>query len=73
MDWREYIVITPGVRSGKPRLAGTRITVQDVLEYLAGGDTSEGLQEAFPELTPEHIRACLAFAAQRERFLTANP
>jgi uncharacterized protein (DUF433 family) len=73
MDWREHVVMTPGVRSGKPRLAGTRITVQDVLEYLAGGDTPEGLQEAFPELTTERIRACLSFAAERERLLTSNP
>ncbi|CAN5713261.1 DUF433 domain-containing protein [soil metagenome] len=73
MEWREHIVMTPGVRSGKPRLSGTRITVQDVLEYLAGGDTPEGLQEAFPELTPERVRACIAFAAERERLLTANP
>ena len=72
MGWREHIVITPGVRSGKPHLVGTRITVQDVLEYLAGGDTPEGLQEAFPELTPERVRACFAFAAERERLLTAN-
>ena len=72
MDWREYIVMTPGVRSGKPRLAGTRLTVQDVLEYLAGGDSPADLQEGFPELTPERIRACLSFAAERERLLTAN-
>jgi uncharacterized protein (DUF433 family) len=71
--WRDHILITPGVRSGKPRLVGTRITVQDVLEYLAGGDTAEGLQEAFPELTAERVRACLAFAAERERLISANP
>lgn len=64
--------MTPGVRSGKPRLAGTRITVQDVLEYLAGGDSVEDLKEGFPELTPDRIKACLAFAAERERLLTAN-
>jgi len=73
MDWREHIVITPGVRSGKPRIAGTRMTVQDVLEYLAGGDTPDELVLAFPELTTDRIRACLAFAAERERLLTANP
>ena len=65
-------MMTPGVRSGKPRLAGTRITVQDVLEYLAGGDSVEDLQEGFPELTVDRIKACLAFAAERERLLTAN-
>lgn len=72
MDWREHIVITPGVRSGKPRLKGTRLTVQDVMEYLAGGDTPEELQEAFPDLTPERLRACFAFSAQRERLTSAN-
>jgi uncharacterized protein (DUF433 family) len=49
------------------------MTVQDVLEYLAGGDTPEELVQAFPELTADRIRACLAFAAERERLLTANP
>lgn len=73
MDWREHIVITPGVRSGKPRIAGTRLTVQDVLEYLAGGDTPEDMAQAFPELTSDRVLACLAFAAERERLLTANP
>ena len=72
MDWREHIVITPRVRSGKPRLAGTRLTVQDAMEYLAGGDTPEELQEASPELTPERLRACYAFSAQRERGTSAN-
>ena len=47
--------------------------MQDVLEYLAGGDSPDELGIAFPELTPERIRACLAFAAERERLLTANP
>ena len=59
MNWRDYIEMTPGVRSGKPRLAGTRLTVQDVLKYLAGGDTPDELREAFPELTSEMIRACV--------------
>ncbi len=73
MDWRELIVITPGVRSGKPRIVGSRITVQDILEYLAGGDTPEMLVEALPQVTAGHIGACLFFAAERERLLTANP
>lgn len=66
MDWRKYIVATPGTRSGQPRIDGTRITVKDVLEYMAGGMSEAELIEDFPELTPERIRACLAFAASIE-------
>jgi uncharacterized protein (DUF433 family) len=61
------IDMTPGVRSGKPRVRGTRITVSDVLEYLAGGMSEDDILADFPELTREDIRACLAFAAQREQ------
>ena len=57
------------MRSGKPCIVGTRITVYDVLEYLAGGMTDEQLINDFPDLTREDIRACLAFAAARERRL----
>ncbi len=64
--------MTPGIRSGKPRLDGTRLTVQDVFEYLAGGDTPEELIDAFPGLTKEKVQACLAFAAERERLLASN-
>ena len=63
------ITITPGVRSGKPCIKGTRITVYDVLEYLAGGMTEAELLSDFPGLQPEDIRAVLAFAAARERRL----
>jgi uncharacterized protein (DUF433 family) len=63
MDWRSIITIEPGKRSGKPCIRGMRITVYDVLEYLAGGTTQEQLLKEFPELTPEDIRACFAFAA----------
>ena len=59
--------MTPGVRSGKPCIKGTRITVYDVLEYLAGGMTEEQILADFPDLTAEDIKACLAFAAARER------
>lgn len=69
MDYREIITIEPGKRSGKPCIRGMRITVQDVLEYLAGGMTEEEILSDFPELTREDIRACLAFAANRERQL----
>jgi uncharacterized protein (DUF433 family) len=66
MDWRHYIQITPGVRSGKPCLTGTRITPSDVLEYLAGGMSEDEILTDFPSLTREHIRAVLAYAAERE-------
>jgi uncharacterized protein (DUF433 family) len=69
MDYRGIITIEPGKRSGKPCIRGMRITVQDVLEYLAGGMTEEDILTDFSELTRENIRACLAFAADRERKL----
>ena len=67
MDYRQRITIEPGKRSGKPCIRGTRMTVTDVLEYLAGGMTEEEILAEFPDLTAEDIRACLAFAAERER------
>ncbi len=69
MDHRQVITIEPGKRSGKPCIRGMRITVQDVLEYLAGGMTEDEILADFSELTREDIRACLAFAADRERLL----
>ena len=67
VDYRSHIVIDPQVRFGKPPLRGTRITVGDVLGYLAGGMTEDEILAEFPQLTREGIRACLAFAAERER------
>ena len=69
MNFEDYITITPGVRSGKPCIKGTRITVYDVLEYLAGGMTEAELLADFPSLRTDDIRAVLAFAAARERRL----
>ena len=69
MDYAHLITIEPGKRSGQPCIRGMRITVQDVLEYLAGGMTAEQVLADFPELTAEDLRACLAFAADRERRL----
>lgn len=71
MAWQDFITISPGVRSGKPCIVGTRITVSDVLEYLASGMTEAEILADFPSLKAEHIRAALAFAAERERRLTA--
>lgn len=73
MDYRQIITIEPGKRSGKPIIRGTRMTVTDVLEYLAGGMTENELLEEFPDLTLDDIRACLAFAADRERKLATLP
>ena len=67
MNIEDYIEIQPGVRSGKPCFKGTRITVYDVLEYLAGGMTDAQLLSDFPALTPQHVRAARAFAAASNR------
>jgi uncharacterized protein (DUF433 family) len=72
MSWQEHITVNPNVRSGKPCLAGTRITVYDVLEYLAGGMSEEQILRDFPDLTTERIRDCLAFAAAREHRLASG-
>jgi uncharacterized protein (DUF433 family) len=72
MRFEDYIEIRPGVRSGKPCFKGTRITVYDVLEYLAGGMSEAQLLLEFPALSSEHIRAALAFAAARERRLASG-
>lgn len=73
MDYRKLISIEPGKRGGKPCIRGLRITVSDVLEYLASGMTESEILRDFPDLTPEDIRACLAFAADRERKLVSIP
>jgi uncharacterized protein (DUF433 family) len=73
MDYSKIITIEPGKRSGKPCIRGMRMTVTDVLEYLAGGMTEEEILAEFPDLTAEDIRACLAFAADRERKLATLP
>ena len=67
MDYSKIITIEPGKRSGKPCIRGMRITVSDILEYLASGMTETEILSDFPELNPDDIRACLAFAADRER------
>jgi uncharacterized protein (DUF433 family) len=67
MDYSKIITIEPGKRGGKPCIRGLRVTVYDVLEYLASGMTQEQILRDFPYLTKEDIQACLAFAADRER------
>lgn len=74
MDYRDIITIEPGKRGGKPCIRGMRITVYDVLSYLAAGMTHEEILSDFPYLAEEDIRACLSFAADREqRMLVASP
>ncbi len=73
MNYTNIITIESNKRSGKPCIRGLRITVYDILEYLAGGMTVGEILEDFPELTQEDIKACLAFAADRERKLFVAP
>lgn len=68
-DLLDRITINPNIRSGKPIIRGTRISVGDILEYMAGGMSHDELLQDFPDLTRDDIRAVLAFAAQRERRL----
>jgi uncharacterized protein (DUF433 family) len=69
MEYGHIITIEPGKRGGKPCIRGLRITVSDVLDYLAGGMSEQEILRDFPDLTTDDIRACLAFAADRERRL----
>lgn len=73
MNYEEHITIEPGKRGGKPCIRGLRITVYDVLDYLASGMTEQEILDDFPDLTLEDIKACLAFAADRERKLVTIP
>ena len=72
MDYRNYITIEPDKRGGKPCVRGLRITVYEGLEYLASEMTEADILEDFPDLTREDLKACIAYAADRERrFMTA--
>lgn len=73
MDYNHLITIDPGKRGGKPCIRGLRMTVYDVLDYLASGMSQDEILDDFPDLTAEDIRACLAFAADRERKLMTIP
>jgi uncharacterized protein (DUF433 family) len=73
MNYRRLITIDPKKRGGKPCVRGLRITVYDVLDYLASGMSHKEILSDFPDLTNEDIRACLAFAADRERKLVSVP
>jgi len=73
MDFQGHLVIDPQVRFGKPCIRGTRITVGDILSYLASGMSEAEILADFPQLTGDDIRACLAYAAERERRVVSNP
>jgi uncharacterized protein (DUF433 family) len=71
MRYQDIITIEPGKRGGKPCIRGMRITVYDILEYLAAGMSQQEILADFPYLNLDDILACLSFAAQRERFMVA--
>ena len=73
MNYKDIITIEPDKRGGKPCIRGMRITVYDVLDSLASGMTGDQIVDDFPELTAADIRACLGFAADRERKLLSIP
>jgi uncharacterized protein (DUF433 family) len=73
VDYRPYITIEPDKRSGQACVRWLRMTVRDVLEYLAAGMTPAQIVDDFPDLTLDDIRACLAYAADRERRLWTVP
>ena len=72
-NYTSIITVESGKRGGKPCIRGLRITVYDILEYLASGMTEAEILADFPDLTREDIRACLAFAADRERRMVSVP
>jgi uncharacterized protein (DUF433 family) len=73
MNYRDFITIESGKRGGKPCVRGLRITVYEVLEYLASDMTEDEVLADFPDLTKEDLKACIAFAADRERRLMEVP
>jgi len=73
MSYKDRITIEPGKRGGKPCIRGLRITVYEVLDYLASGMSEDQILQDFPDLEREDIRACLEFAADRERKLVSIP
>jgi uncharacterized protein (DUF433 family) len=69
VDYKQYIEVNPDIRFGKPVIKGTRITVYDVLQWLASGLTHEQILNDFPQLVEDQILACLAYAANKERII----
>ena len=73
MDYRKYITVEPNKRGGKPCVRGLRITVYEVLEYLASEMTEAEILADFPDLTHDDLKACISYAADRERRLMLAP
>ena len=73
MNLLDRIAVNPAIRFGKPCVRGTRISVGDILGYLAGGMSEAQILVDFPQLTPDDVRACLAYAAERERRTFTTP
>ena len=73
MDYQDYITIDPNKRGGKPCVRGLRITVYELLDYLASDMSEEEILEDFPDLTKEDFKACIAFAAERKRRFLSIP
>ncbi|PYQ91616.1 MAG: hypothetical protein DMF97_22310 [Acidobacteria bacterium] len=73
MNLLNRIAVDPAIRFGKPCVRGTRISVGDVLGYLAGGMSEAQILADFPQLTSDDVRACLAYAAERERRTLTTP
>ena len=69
INYKDYIEVNPAVRFGKPVIIGTRITVYDVLQWLASGMSHQDIVADFPQLSEEQILACLAYAANKERII----
>lgn len=69
VDYKQYIEVDPEIRFGKPVIKGTRITVYDVLQWLASGLTYQEILNDFPQLTEQQILACLAYVANKERVI----
>lgn len=69
MDFTKYFEINPEIRFGRPVVKGTRIAVYDILGWLASGQTHEEILEDFPQLSNDHILACLSYATNKERKL----
>ena len=69
INYKDYIEVNPAVRFGKPVIIGTRITVYDVLQWLASGMSRQDIVADFPQLSEEQILACLAYAANKERII----
>ena len=73
MNYKDRISLDPRIHSGKPCIRGTRIAAADVFDYLGGGMSIAEILDDFPDLAAEDIRACVAFAADRERRLSVTP